>query len=91
MLKTRNEYLKVLFNNSIADINYLDIITEKLIEKAIFIYQKRKEYLDLINKEIRGKKRQELLRIIQKRNQERRREKRNQFFAKVINKIRNKF
>lgn len=46
---------------------------------------------DLINKEIRGKKRQELLRIIQKRNQERRREKRNQFFAKVINKIRNKF
>lgn len=45
---------------------------------------------DLINKEIRGKKRQELLRIIHKRNIHRRREKRNQFFVKVINKIKNK-
>ena len=27
----------------------MDIITEKLIEKAIFIYQKRKEYIDFIN------------------------------------------
>ena len=52
LLKTRNEYLKVLFNNSIADTNYLDIITDKLIEKAIVIYQKRKEYIDLINKYI---------------------------------------
>ena len=49
LLKTRNEYLKILFNNNIADKNYLDIITDKLIEKAIFIYQKRKEYIDLIN------------------------------------------
>ena len=49
LLKTRNEYLKILFNNNIADTSYLDIITDKLIEKAILIYQKRKEYLDLIN------------------------------------------
>ena len=49
LLKTRNEYLKILFNNNIADTNYLDIITEKLIEKAVFIYQKRKEDLDYIN------------------------------------------
>ena len=49
LLKTRNEYLKILFNNSIADINYLDIITDKLIEKATYIYQKRKEYIDFIN------------------------------------------
>ena len=49
LLKTRNEYLKILFNNNIADTNYLDVITDKLIEKAIFIYQKRKEYIDLIN------------------------------------------
>ncbi len=52
LLKTRNEYLKILFNNSIADVNYLDIITDKLIEKAIIIYQMRKEYLDLINENI---------------------------------------
>ena len=49
LLKTRNEYLRVLFQNSIADKNYLDIITDKLIEKAIVIYQKRKEYIDFIN------------------------------------------
>lgn len=52
ILKTRNEYLKILFNNCIADKNYLDIITDKLIEKAIFIYQKRKDYLDLVNQKI---------------------------------------
>ena len=49
LLKTRNEYLKIIFNNNIADTNYLDIITDKLIDKAIFIYQKRREYLDLVN------------------------------------------
>ncbi len=49
LLKTRNEYLKILFNNSIADKNYLDVITDKLIEKAVFIYQKRKEYIDMVN------------------------------------------
>ena len=49
LLKTRNEYLKVLFQNNIADKTYLDIITDKLIEKAILIYQKRKEYIDYIN------------------------------------------
>ena len=52
LLKTRNEYLKILFNNSIADVNYLDIITDKLIEKAIIIYQKRKEFIDMINNSI---------------------------------------
>ena len=52
LLKTRNEYLKILFNSSIADKDYLDILTDKLIEKAIIIYQKRKEYLDLIDQKI---------------------------------------
>lgn len=52
LLKTRNEYLKILFNNSIADYNYLDIITDQLIEKAIIIYQMRYEYLNYINENI---------------------------------------
>ena len=52
LLKTRNEYLKILFQNSIADQTYLDIITDKLIEKAIFIYQERKRFLDQINQNI---------------------------------------
>ncbi len=52
LLRTRNEYLKVLFQNSIADISYLDIITDKLIEKAVYIYQKRMEYIQLVNENI---------------------------------------
>lgn len=52
ILKTRNEYLKILFNNSIADLKYLDIITDKLIEKAVFIYKKRMEYINFINENI---------------------------------------
>lgn len=52
ILKTRNEYLKILFSNSLADKNYLDIITDKLIEKAIVIYKIRSEYITLINKSI---------------------------------------
>ncbi len=52
ILKTRNEYLKILITNALADKHYLDIITEKLIEKAIFIYQYRKKYIDSINNSI---------------------------------------
>lgn len=52
LLKTRNEYLKILFSNSIADKTYLDILTDKLIDKAVIIYQKRKEYIDFINENI---------------------------------------
>ena len=52
ILKTRNEYLKILFTNSLADKKYFDIITDKLIEKAIIIYKMRKEYIDYVNKNI---------------------------------------
>ena len=52
LLKTRNEYLKILFSNNIADKAYLDIITDKLIEKAVIIYRKRYEYIEFINKNI---------------------------------------
>ncbi len=52
LLKTRNEYLKLLLSNSIADKKYLDVITDKLIDKAIIIYKKRKEFIDKINESI---------------------------------------
>ena len=52
VLKTRNEYLKVLYGNSIGDKKYLDILTDKLIEKAIIIYQLRNEFINKINDEI---------------------------------------
>ena len=49
ILKTRNEYLKILFTNGIADKTYLDVLTDQLVEKAVLIYQERYEYLSLIN------------------------------------------
>ena len=49
ILKTRNEYLKILFTNGIADKTYLDALTDKLVEKAVLIYQERYKYLSLIN------------------------------------------
>lgn len=52
LLKTRNEYLKLLFTNGIADKNYFDILTDKLIEKAIIIYKLRYQYLKKINTDI---------------------------------------
>lgn len=52
LLKTRNEYLKILLTNHIADKQYLDIITDKLVEKAIVIYKQRCEYIDLVNERI---------------------------------------
>ena len=48
LLKTRNEYLKKsTFDN--IDNNYIEVINEQLIEKAINIYKKRKEFVSLIN------------------------------------------
>ena len=49
ILKVRNEYLKLLLTSSVADKKYLDVVTEKLIEKAIIIYKERKKYIDFIN------------------------------------------
>ena len=52
ILKNRNEYLKILYSNGLADKNYLDILTDKLIEKAVIIYKLRNEYINNINKVI---------------------------------------
>ena len=52
LLKMRNEYLKILSKNNKKDNNYLNIITDKLIDKAIIIYIERKKYIDFINKKI---------------------------------------
>ena len=49
ILKLRNEYLKILYTNSIADKNYLDILTSKLIDKATIIYKMRNDYINQIN------------------------------------------
>lgn len=50
LLKTRNEYLKLNLKNKKLNINYLNVLTEKMIEKAIYIYQKRFEFIENLNK-----------------------------------------
>lgn len=51
LLKERNSYLK----EEKVDKNYLEILTEQLAEIAVRIYQKRKEFVDEINKELSQK------------------------------------
>ena len=45
LLKMRNDYLK----NSYIDDNYLNILTDYLIDKAISIYKTRKKFIDKLN------------------------------------------
>ncbi len=52
ILKMRNEYLKILYTNHLGDERYLDVLTKKLITKAVVIYQERKRYIDFINQKI---------------------------------------
>ena len=52
LLKNRNEFLKLLYSNGYVDKRYFDVLTEKLIEKAIYIYQERNNFINDINKYI---------------------------------------
>lgn len=49
LLKIRNEYLKKMNKGQNVDMNYFDIITSYLIEKAIIIYQMRYKFIEKIN------------------------------------------
>ena len=50
LLKQRNSYLKTIYINKLKSKDYLDILTNKLIDYGIEIYQKRKRYIENINK-----------------------------------------
>lgn len=49
LLKIRNDYLKKLQKNEKPDMNYFSIITEYLIDKAVFIYRARNKFINKIN------------------------------------------
>lgn len=49
LLKIRNEYLKKMQKKEMVDNNYFEIITEYLINKAIFIYRARNKFINKIN------------------------------------------
>lgn len=50
VLKMRNEYLKRLNVNALADIKYLEVINKKLLDISVKIYQFRFFYLEEVNK-----------------------------------------
>jgi len=52
ILKMRNDYLKLIYTNSISDIRYLDVLTENLIERAAYIYCERLGFINNINENI---------------------------------------
>jgi len=49
LLKNRNEFLKRLNINSSSELRYLEVLNEKIIEKAVYIYEKRFEFIESIN------------------------------------------
>ncbi|MFA5602315.1 MAG: DNA replication/repair protein RecF [Bacilli bacterium] len=53
LLKNRNEYLRNLYVNKSRDHRYLEVLTDKLIDLALKIYEFRKKFILLINKEIK--------------------------------------
>ena len=52
ILKQRNSYLKTMYINSNMSKDYLDILTDKLIDLGLEIYEYRKNYIDNINSKI---------------------------------------
>lgn len=49
VLKQRNSYLKTLYLNSNASIDYLNILTDQLIELGLKVYDYRQKFIDDIN------------------------------------------
>ncbi len=49
VLKHRNSYLRTMYLNNLADVNYLEVITNNLIDAGIELYKKRTAFLDNIN------------------------------------------
>ena len=52
VLKQRNSYLKMMSVNSNTSKDYLDILTNKIIDLGEKIYQSRKKYIEMINEKI---------------------------------------
>ena len=49
VLKQRNAYLKTMSINGNTSTEYLDILTEKLVELGLKIYKERKKYYEYVN------------------------------------------
>ena len=52
ILKMRNDYLKLLYTNGLGDYNYLDVLTNNLIDREVDIYIERYNFINNINENI---------------------------------------
>ncbi|MDD6224054.1 MAG: DNA replication/repair protein RecF [bacterium] len=52
ILKSRNEFLRTISSNGYTDLRYLDVLNQKLCERAVKIYRYRNQYLEAINQKI---------------------------------------
>lgn len=52
LLKTRNDYLKKISNNVLADYRYLEVLTKNMISREKIIYYERKKFIDKVNEKI---------------------------------------
>ena len=52
VMKQRNAYLKTLSINGNASLDYLDILTNKLIDIGLNIYNERRKFIELVNQNI---------------------------------------
>ena len=50
LLKIRNDYLKKLDNHEKINQPYFDTLTDYIVEKSVFIYQMRHQYIEKLNK-----------------------------------------
>ena len=53
LIKNKNEYLKKMFINSNTDLNYLELLDERIASIGYEICSLRKEYLEKVNKNLR--------------------------------------
>lgn len=51
ILKLRNEYLKKINHNKSTDINYINVLTDYLIDKSINIYKLRYKFINKLNEQ----------------------------------------
>lgn len=52
LLKMRNDYLKLIYTNGISDYRYLEVLTDNLIDRAVYIYKERIKFINKINDNI---------------------------------------
>jgi len=52
IVKQRNAFLKILYTNRTISLDFLNILTDKMIDYGLLIYEERKHFINIINEKI---------------------------------------